>query len=125
MESAFYGRRRLGRCIKAKVSGQDPQSIGCFSDVMALADARCSGKFQCEIRIPDPELDSQNSCNDELRVYLEASYKCASGMTLLIKFETKVASKPRNYLKRYRFTELILEIISSWMPSLLFSSLLL
>ena len=31
--------------------------LGCRSDVLNLADARCSGKIECDIRVPDGDFD--------------------------------------------------------------------
>ena len=83
IEEAVYGRRKIGRCLKAgedvSAFGRDPRYLGCYSDVMALADNKCSGKSQCEIRISDLELDATNPCYEGLKMYLEASYSCAAG----------------------------------------------
>lgn len=74
METARYGRMRLGRCVK-----NDLGYVGCFTDVLDLVDSRCSGKSQCEFQIPDPELDKLQPCLEDLKSYLEASYRCVKG----------------------------------------------
>lgn len=74
MESAFYGRMRIGHCVEA-----DLGYLGCSEDVLHLLDGRCSGKQDCEIRIPDGELDETKPCYKELKVYLETSYTCVRG----------------------------------------------
>jgi len=77
MESAWYGRMRLGRRISAEESDV---YIGCATDVLALMDARCSGRQSCAVHIPDPDLDEQQqACPMDLLVYLEASYTCVNG----------------------------------------------
>lgn len=74
MRSAAYGRMRLGRCVEA-----DLGYLGCAKDVLEIADRRCSGKQECEIRIPDGEFDKTKPCYKELKVYLEANYSCLPG----------------------------------------------
>ena len=78
MDTARYGRMRLGRCVK-----NDLGYVGCFTDVLDLIDARCSGRSQCEFQIPDPELDKLQPCLEDLKSYLEASYRCVKGNVLL------------------------------------------
>ncbi|ELU03682.1 hypothetical protein CAPTEDRAFT_225483 [Capitella teleta] len=73
VQDAFYGRMRLNRCVKV-----DFGYIGCSSDVLAILDRKCSGKPECEIRIPDPDLDATQPCIGDLTRYLEASYLCIS-----------------------------------------------
>lgn len=75
MTSAKYGRMKLGRCVR-----KDLGYIGCFTDVLPLADRKCSGRRQCEIRIPDPMFDSTTPCLEELKTYFAASYKCLKGI---------------------------------------------
>lgn len=50
--------------------------IGCFTDVIKMADRRCSGRRVCELRVPDAEFEGTEPCLKELKSYLEASYKC-------------------------------------------------
>ena len=83
MESATYGRRTTGRCIdeeEVAAFGDDPRYVGCFADVLEMADERCSGESVCEIRIPDLEFDKTKPCLKGLKMYLEASYSCVSGL---------------------------------------------
>lgn len=74
METALYGRMRLGLCVEA-----DLGYIGCHKNVLTLADRWCSGKRSCEISIPNGDLDKTKPCFKELKTYLEASYKCVKG----------------------------------------------
>ena len=74
MRKALYGRLKVGRCVEI-----DLGYVGCFSDVLLVADRRCSGKRVCEIRVPDAEFESTRPCLKELKTYLEASYECVQG----------------------------------------------
>lgn len=74
MKHAKYGRMRLGRCVVA-----DLGYVGCTTDVLHLADRRCSGRRKCKINIPDEGFDRMSTCLTELKSYLEASYTCVKG----------------------------------------------
>jgi len=74
MTRAHYGRMRISRCVKL-----DYGHLGCEADVLELADARCSGRRRCEIRIPDPEFAKNKPCPEDLKPYFEASYECVKG----------------------------------------------
>ena len=50
-----------------------------FSDVLELADKKCSGRRECEILVPNSDFDETKPCYKELKVYLEASYTCVKG----------------------------------------------
>lgn len=62
------------RCVKL-----DYGHVGCSADVMELADFRCSGLHECQIRIPDALFGRAKPCPDDLKPYLEASYTCIKG----------------------------------------------
>ena len=72
--SAEYGRMRIGRCVEDGLG-----FLGCSSNVLLLADRKCSGRRSCQISIPDKDFDSTRPCNKEVKVYLEASYVCRRG----------------------------------------------
>jgi len=76
METALYGRMRLGSCVVA-----DLGFVGCSRDVLSILDARCSGRRQCAVRVPDQDLAAirPQPCLRELKSYLEASYRCQKG----------------------------------------------
>ncbi len=74
LQTALYGRMRIGRCVKA-----DLGYLGCATDVRPLADKKCSGRRECDIRVPNSEFDATKPCFHELKIYLEASYKCVQG----------------------------------------------
>ncbi len=48
IQSAFYGRMRLGRCVRMNMG-----YIGCEAPVLDVADQKCSGRHQCEIKVND------------------------------------------------------------------------
>jgi len=81
IREAIYGRRRVGKCIEAEHSdlADDPRYLGCHADVLGLLDAKCSGKKECELRIPDPDLDRATPCDKSLRMFLEVRYACVDG----------------------------------------------
>ena len=74
MKHARYGRMRVGRCVKL-----DYGHVGCASDVLGLADTRCSGRRICQIRIPDALFAKTKPCPDDLKPYMEATYDCVKG----------------------------------------------
>jgi len=77
MTSGRYGRMRLGRCVRV-----DFGFVGCSSDVIDVLDRHCSGRQECSLRIPDPEMDERRPCLSDLTRYLEASYRCIPGQTV-------------------------------------------
>lgn len=74
MTHALYGRMELSRCAKI-----DYGHIGCSSDVIELADTRCSGRSSCEIAIPDALFAKTKPCPEDLKPYLNAGYNCIPG----------------------------------------------
>jgi len=88
ISKAIYGRMSdAGRCLQDEIEflamKNDPMYMGCFEDVLQLVTARCSGRPDCEIRIPDPEMEKTNPCYRHLAKYLEVIYHCIKGMSLL------------------------------------------
>ena len=63
------------RCVR-----QDYGHLGCTADVIDLADARCSARRKCSIRVPDAALATTKPCPDDLKPYLEADYVCVKGI---------------------------------------------
>lgn len=84
IKEAFYGRRHAGRCTETEGEeiAQNPRFFGCSADVTAILHSRCSGKKQCEVRIPDPELANTRACVSGLTMFLEATYSCVEGINL-------------------------------------------
>lgn len=74
MDSAMYGRMRLGRCVAIGYG-----TLGCSVDARPFLDRRCSGRTQCSVKLPDDELYSIQSCPRDVTSYLEASYTCVRG----------------------------------------------
>ena len=46
VQSAFYGRMRLGRCVRMNMG-----YIGCEANALDVADQKCSGRQKCEIKV--------------------------------------------------------------------------
>lgn len=86
MSSAVNGRMRYGRCIE-----KDYGYVGCQTDVLHLADQRCSGRRSCRIPIPDKTFDEVTPCPKDLTSYLSASYTCVKGWGLLQDYIVVVA----------------------------------
>ena len=74
MTVAEYGRMRSGRCIQMKY-GQP----GCRADVISRLDAHCSGRPACSFPVARLLQASISPCDDELKSYLYASYRCVTG----------------------------------------------
>lgn len=81
MESAYFGRMRLGRCVKGNLG-----YVGCHAKVLHIADRWCSGRHSCEIPIPNELFEQTKPCYNELKSYLEVSYSCVRVATLSNEF---------------------------------------
>jgi len=81
IESAIYGRRYVSRCLEKENFdfALHPSFLGCSADVMTYLGTRCSGKKQCEIRIPDADLQQAKPCPIGLDMFLEVRYSCVEG----------------------------------------------
>jgi len=93
ISKAIYGRMSdTGRCLQGEdweeellpALKRDQRYLGCFEDVLNLVSARCSGRPDCEIRIPDPEMEKTNPCYKHMIKYLELSYHCVTGIATCI-----------------------------------------
>ena len=89
MTSARWGRMEANRCLEIHPNvlaalGHDPLFLGCSHDVLPLMDSKCSGRSECEIHIPDSDLDEVKPCYQDLKSYLTASYSCVKGTALLV-----------------------------------------
>lgn len=71
---ARYGRMQIGRCVKRNLG-----YVGCSADVLAILDARCSGRRRCELALPDTELHATHACPEDTTPYLEVAYECLQG----------------------------------------------
>ena len=56
--------------------------LGCYTDVMLLADRWCSGRRSCQIPIPNGAFKAVISCPSDLLNYFEASFSCVKGILL-------------------------------------------
>jgi len=85
IQQAIYGRRRVGKCLGSEEANtfQDPRYFGCSENVLDVVDAKCSGRKECEISIPDPDLDGTTPCLHGLKMFLEVSYTCVEGNSSL------------------------------------------
>jgi len=84
IKQAFYGRRHAGRCTETEGEeiAHNPRFFGCSADVTVILHARCSGKKECEVRIPDTELENTGTCVQGLKMFLEVSYLCVEGRVI-------------------------------------------
>jgi len=85
MEEAIYGRRHIGKCIEPEeVEGVEdkPQYLGCHANVLSLLDTKCSGKKQCEVLVPDADLERTEPCRKGLKMFLEVRYTCVEGQLI-------------------------------------------
>ena len=101
MKSAIYGRMKIGRCIPQEpetkgVSMNDEQFLGCSKDILSLADNKCSGRLECDIRSVDLELETSTNCYSYLKLYLEASYECIKGLPTKLTITNYAHSRPTN-----------------------------
>ena len=93
ISKAIYGRMSGSeRCLQDEEElptlKDNPKYMGCFEDVLQLVTVRCSGRPDCEIRIPDPEMEKTNPCYRHMAKYLEVAYRCIGGTCLTIFFVT-------------------------------------
>ena len=78
MEHALLGRMELGRCIT-----QGYGQLGCFDNVLNQMDDLCTGKQTCNMpKLVGVDFPEATSCG-ELKLYLEATFKCASGRNFM------------------------------------------
>jgi len=93
MTTARFGRMRVGKCIdggeqsaalEELLQKVDPNSLGCYSNVLDYADRTCSGKTACDIFVPNRDLLSTRPCLSQLTMYFEAAYHCVSGKSIQI-----------------------------------------
>ena len=75
MDRAQFGRMELGRCVTRNFG-----HVGCTADVINQLDYACSGRQSCDISVSDQSLVRTKPCPKDFTSYLDASYKCVSGM---------------------------------------------
>jgi len=74
MTAALYGRMHLGRCVQ-----HDLGYVGCFTDILYLADSLCSGRRECQIVVPNAQFHQLQPCLKELMVYFQSAHICQKG----------------------------------------------
>ena len=79
VESARYGRMRLGRCVRT-----DYGYIGCSTDVTDVLTGRCSGRRRCQVVNIELMLIEVlfAACPGDLASYLEVNYSCIRGRSV-------------------------------------------
>ena len=77
MDSARYGRMKLGRCVRRNLG-----YLGCGMDVLPYMDKACTGKRQCDFTVPTPALYATQPCPGDTTPYLEAGHTCTKGKIL-------------------------------------------
>ena len=84
IDKAVYGRHQIGKCISAKEAARSQESdfFGCSADVLDIVNTKCSGVKQCQIRIPDVDLERTRTCLEGLQMFLQVSYRCLEGALL-------------------------------------------
>ncbi|ELT90059.1 hypothetical protein CAPTEDRAFT_225510 [Capitella teleta] len=70
VQSALYGRMKLGRCVNREYY------LGCQSDVLPFVERRCSGRRSCTMSMPDTDLHQRQPCPKDLLAYMEADFVC-------------------------------------------------
>jgi len=93
MKSATYGRMQIGRCITAKeveahrlVVGDDPRYFGCSTNILSIMDRKCSGNTECDVHVIDLSLEDLEPCFPGLSSYIEVTYDCISGGSIIHSF---------------------------------------
>lgn len=71
MTSAFYGRMRVGRCVKGQYG-----VMGCKRSMLEHLDRKCSGKRTCHFLVPDDVMHASMPCHSDLTSNLEVAYRC-------------------------------------------------
>jgi len=94
-QHARYGRMSISRCVK-----QDFGFVGCSVDVLPVLDAHCSGRRACSVRVLDDNFDNVKPCHDDLKSYLEVSYRCIKGVVSICSFCTIYGCVNRQFLQR-------------------------
>ena len=74
--AALYGRMRRGKCVSTR-------PVGCHVDVHRLLAAKCSARPQCHVSVASLVPDHSQPCHSDYRSYLQASYTCIKGKTLI------------------------------------------
>ena len=79
MNSALYGRMKLGKCIPTNLG-----YLGCKADVLDVFDGKCSGENSCDVPVTNSAIQPQGGCIKGLESYLEVEYSCVEGILYII-----------------------------------------
>jgi len=86
IDEAIYGRPHVGKCITSEdvysEIADNPLYLGCSANVLHLLDSKCSGRQQCQVYIPDAELERTKPCLKDLKMFLEVRHHCVEGSVL-------------------------------------------
>ena len=82
VNSAIYGRREYGRCLKKEGELdlhflKKPGYINCFVDVRHIIEPQCAGQQRCEVPVVRIEADS--GCSKAFKDHLDIEYSCKKG----------------------------------------------
>ena len=75
---ARYGRMNLNRCVT-----KDYGHVGCGDDVTIHFERTCSARQSCDMSVISLQ-EVMVSCPREFKAYVEVSYYCIAGTTVLI-----------------------------------------
>ena len=56
-------------------------AMGCYADVTAFLDGKCSGRQSCKVMVGTMDAVAQ-PCPKDFKSYMEATYTCVPGMEL-------------------------------------------
>ena len=79
MTMAKYGRMHVGISEEEASLGTDKKNIGCYRDELEPMHSKCSLERECQVSVPNKQLDSTNVCFSGLKLYLEALFSCFQG----------------------------------------------
>ena len=82
VNSAIYGRREYGRCLKKEGELdldflKKPGYINCSTDVRHIIETQCAGQQRCELTVARIEADS--GCSKAFKDHLDIEYSCKKG----------------------------------------------
>ena len=82
VNSAIYGRREYGKCLKKEGELdldflKKPGYINCSTDVRHIIEPQCAGQQRCEVPVARIEVDS--GCSKAFKNYLDLEYSCKKG----------------------------------------------
>ena len=73
VQSARYGRMRLGRCLRRAYG-----ALGCGKDALATLHRHCSGRRECSLGVISLR-ESHRVCPADLTAFLAVTHHCVKG----------------------------------------------